>query len=225
MPRLPDYIGPIAFGIKMGVIVPGADLVGMIASKLSKVAADDLLNDNDVICVTESVVARAQNNFVSVNDVASELSQKLSLKDDSKVGVVFPITSRNRFSLILEGIAASVPKGEVIVQLPFPCDEVGNQIISPELAETLDLSEGLIRAEDLNGADCHHPITKVNYLKMYQHIIEEKGAKATIFLSNDPTKIMEFSPFGVVAADIHSRKATHRKINALTTNCITLQYL
>jgi F420-0:gamma-glutamyl ligase len=225
MPKLPDYIGPVAFGIKMGVIVPGADLVGMIASSLDRVFADHLLHDNDVICVTESVVARAQNNFVTVTEVADELSQKLSLKDDSKIGVVFPITSRNRFSLILEGIAAAVPKGEVIVQLPFPCDEVGNQIISPELAETLDLSAGLIRAEDLNGSDCHHPITRVNYLKMYQHIIEEQGAKAFIYLSNDPIKIMDFSPDGVIAADIHSRKTTHRKISEITGNCITLQEL
>ncbi len=225
MPKLPDYIGPIAFGVKMGVIVPGADLVNMVTSTLKRVADDDLLDNNDVICVTESVVARAQNNYVSLMDVANELSQKLNLKDSSKVGVVFPITSRNRFSLIMEGIAAAVPKGEVIVQLPFPCDEVGNQIITPELAETLDLSEGLIRYEDLNGADCHHPITRVNYLKMYKDIIEEKGAKATIFLSNDPKKIMDFSPDGVVAADIHSRKTTERKIREITDNCITLQDL
>jgi F420-0:gamma-glutamyl ligase len=225
MRKLPDYIGPMAFGIKMGVVLPGTDLTGMIVSTLSKVAKDSLLGDNDVICVTESVVARAQNNYVSVDDVARELRDKLNLKTDGKVGVVFPIASRNRFSLILEGIARAVPAGEVIVQMSFPCDEVGNQLVSTEVLDQLDLSSGIIRAEDLEGFACVHPITGVNYLQMYRQIIEEQGAVATVFLSNDPRKIMEFGPDGVIAADIHSRESTHSIISRETDNCITLRDL
>ncbi|MDW7651812.1 MAG: coenzyme F420-0:L-glutamate ligase [Bacillota bacterium] len=225
MPKLPDYIGPTAFGVKMGVIVPGSDLTGMIVSTLKHVAEDELLDSNDVICVTESVVARAQNNFVSVDEVAAQLRSKLGLKEDSRIGVVFPITSRNRFAMILEGIARAVPQGEVIVQLPFPCDEVGNQIVSPEIAETFDLSGGLVCEEDLYGVDCSHPITRVNYLEMYRDIIEAEGATARIFLANDPKKILNFAPDGVIAADIHSRKATLRKISEEFGNCITLQDL
>ncbi len=225
MLKLPDYIGPMAFGIKMGVVVPGTDLQEMIVSALGKVAGDGLLDDNDVICVTESVVARAQNNYVSVDDIALELRHKLSLNKDSKVGVVFPITSRNRFSLILEGIARAVPAGEVVVQMSFPCDEVGNQIIPLEVMDELDLSKGIIRAEDLNGFACLHPITRVNYLEMYREIIESQGARASIFLSNDPRKIMDFAPDGVIAADIHSRWRTHSILSRETNNCITLQDL
>lgn len=225
MLRLPDYIGPMAFGIKMGVVVPGTNLIEMIVSALSKVAKDSLLGDNDVVCVTESVVARAQNNFVSVDYVAQELRDKLRLKIDSKVGVVFPIASRNRFSLILEGIARAVPAGEVIVQMSFPSDEVGNQIVSDEIMDKLDLSTDMIRAEELNGFPCFHPITQVNYLQMYREIIEAQGARATIFLSNDPGRILEFAPEGVISADIHSRKRTHSIISRKTDNCITLQDL
>lgn len=225
MPKLPDYFGPAAFGVKMGVVVPGSDLNDMVVSVLRKVAEDDFLNNTDVVCVTESVVARAQNNFVSLDDVAKELRNKLGLKENGKVGVVFPITSRNRFSMILEGIARAVPQGEVIVQLPFPADEVGNQIVLQEVAETLDPCDGLIHFEDLKYEDCLHPITKVNYLAMYRDIIEGQGAKATIFLSNDPKMIMKFSPDGVIAADIHSRHNTRKKLLEETTNCITLQDL
>jgi hypothetical protein len=225
MGKLPEYIGPAAFGIKMGVVVPGTDLLGMVAAAIKQVAADELLDDNDVICVTESVVARAQNNYVSVDDVARELQHKLQLADDSRVGVVFPITSRNRFSLILEGIARAVPQGEVVVQLPFPSDEVGNQIVDPGAAESFDFSSGYVRDDELAGMDCLHPITRVNYLEMYREIIEEQGAKATIILSNDPTQILAFNPHGIIAADIHSRQATLKKIQQKHSNALTLQDL
>jgi hypothetical protein len=225
MAKLPDYIGPAALGIKMGVVVPGSDLLGMVVSALQKVAGDDLLNDNDVICVTESVVARAQNNFVSVEEVAAELQKKLQLTENGKVGVVFPITSRNRFSMILEGVARAVPKGEVVVQLSFPGDEMGNQMVSSEVAETFDVSKSYLRDDELADVDCRHPITKVNYLELYREVIEAQGAKATIILSNDPAQIGLFSPDGVIAADIHSREATRKKLQETIPNVITLQDL
>ncbi len=225
MSKLPEYIGPAAFGLKMGVVLPGTDLKEMVVSALKKVSQDELLDDYDVICVTESVVARSQNNFVSVDDVAKELRSKLNLAEDGKVGVVFPITSRNRFSLILEGIARAVPRGEVIVQLSFPSDEVGNRIISPEAAEELDLAKGYVHFSDLASHDCRHPITQVDYLAMYGQVIEEQGAKATVILSNDPTQIGAFAPDGVIAADIHTRDITRKKIGKINSNVITLQDL
>ncbi|MBT9167043.1 MAG: hypothetical protein DDT19_00367 [Syntrophomonadaceae bacterium] len=157
-------------------------------------------------------MARSQNNFVSVDDVAKELRSKLNLAEDGKVGVVFPITSRNRFSLILEGIARAVPRGEVIVQFSFPNDEVGNRIISPEAAEELDLAKGYVHFSELQGHDCRHPITQVDCLSMYGQVIEEQGAKATVMLSNDPTQIGAFAPDGVIVADIHTREVTRKKI-------------
>ena len=210
MRKLPDYIGPLAFGVKIGVVVPGVDLVKMITSPLTEAAHDGLLDDGDVVCVTESIVARAQNNFVTVADIAAEVQEKLNLSQDSKIGVLFPITSRNRFSLILQGIASAVPAGEVIVQLSYPADEVGNQVIAPELAEELTAAKDYIRYEDLQEEDCLHPITKVNYLTLYKEIIEGQGARATIFLSNDPQMHDQVCSDGVLVADVHNREATRK---------------
>jgi hypothetical protein len=223
--KLPDYIGPLAFGVKIGVVVPGVDLVKMITSPLTEAAHDGLLDDGDVVCVTESIVARAQNNFVTVADIAAEVQEKLNLSQDSKIGVLFPITSRNRFSLILQGIASAVPAGEVIVQLSYPADEVGNQVIAPELAEELTAAKDYIRYEDLQEEDCLHPITKVNYLTLYKEIIEGQGARATIFLSNDPQIMTRFAPDGVLVADVHNREATRKKLSKVYSNIITLQEL
>ena len=225
MRKLPDYIGPLAFGVKIGVVVPGVDLVKMITSPLTEAAHDGLLDDGDVVCVTESIVARAQNNFVTVADIAAEVQEKLNLSQDSKIGVLFPITSRNRFSLILQGIASAVPAGEVIVQLSYPADEVGNQVIAPELAEELTAAKDYIRYEDLQEEDCLHPITKVNYLTLYKEIIEGQGARATIFLSNDPQIMTRFAPDGVLVADVHNREATRKKLSKVYSNIINLQEL
>ncbi|NLJ68766.1 MAG: hypothetical protein GX341_05520, partial [Firmicutes bacterium] len=98
MKTLPGYIGSAAFGIKMGIFVPGSDLIGEIASRSEELSRDGLLDDGDVICITESVVARVQNNIVTVEQVAAEVKEKLGLEDTSTLGVVYPIASRNRFS-------------------------------------------------------------------------------------------------------------------------------
>ena len=134
MKTLPGYIGSAAFGIKMGIFVPGSDLIGEIASRSEELSRDGLLDDGDVICITESVVARVQNNIVTVEQVAAEVKEKLGLEDTSTLGVVYPIASRNRFSVVLQGLAKAVPKGKVVVQFSYPNDEVGNQVIDPAYA-------------------------------------------------------------------------------------------
>lgn len=221
--QLPDYIGPCAFGIKMGVIVPETDLQEMILHDITRMDADGMLENCDVLAITESIVARAQNNYVSIDDVAEEIKKVLSLTPESRVGVVFPIISRNRFSPILKSIARAVPQGEVIVQLSFPDDEVGNQIIPPDVA--IELGEkhgGLIRPGDL-PREFTHPLTGVNYIDLYESIIREAGATPTIYLCNDPTKIADFTPDGVIAADIHTREKTRAALSAVIPNCCTLQ--
>jgi len=223
--KLPDYIGPLAFGVKMGVILPGTDLLSEIVAALKKVAADGLLADSDVICVTESVVARAQENYVTLDQVAAEVKNKLKIEKNSKVGVVFPIASRNRFAMVLEGIAKAVPEGEVIVQLSYPCDEVGNQVISPYLAEKLTPAGGIIALSELTPDHCLHPVTKVNYPVMYQEIIEGQGAKANIIFANDPLAVLQSDPDGVIVADIHNRRQTQQKLLSHFANVITLQDL
>jgi len=221
--RLPEYVGPHALGVKMGVIVPGTDIVQAVFDQLARCHADGLLEDGDIICITESVVARSQNNYVTTADVAAEIREKLQLEPDGRLGVVFPIASRNRFALVLRGFALALPRGEVIVQFSFPCDEVGNQIIDPGFAEAL--GKDLITMEDLEGRKFPHPITCIDYISFYRDIISETGASPRIILCNDPLRILDFEPDGVVAADIHSRVRTRAIIGARHPRCITLQDL
>ena len=222
--KLPDYLGVVAFGIKMGVILPGSDLVDMVYDSLQQVDRDGLLDDGDVICVTESVVARSQGNFVSVKDIANQVRDKLNLNLSSRVGVLFPILSRNRFSLILKGIAAAVPQGEVIVQLSYPTDEVGNRLLPDDYCDSLGKRFGdVITQEEALAANYRHPITGVDYIQLYSEIIKGEGARSEIFLCNDPVRIGEFEVEGVVVADIHKRDRTRSKIKSVVPNSITLQ--
>ncbi|HHX76915.1 MAG TPA: hypothetical protein GX697_00990 [Firmicutes bacterium] len=228
MKSFPAYIGPVALGIKMGVIFPGCDLAQMVVDAVEKCNSDKLLEDRDVLCLTESVLARAQNNYVTVEDISCQVREKLSLIGGSKLGVVFPIASRNRFSLILEGLAAAVPRGEVIVVLSYPCDEVGNQVVPIDFMNFLApeaSGKKSFRETDFKDLDFVHPITKVNYIKLYKKIIEDCGAKANIVLSNDPTEVLKYDPDGVIVADIHTRIKTFNKIKVQFQNAITLKEL
>lgn len=226
MGRVPDYVGVSAFGIKMGVIIPGCNLVDMVIEAMVKCHEDGLLHDGDTICITESVVARAQNNYINVDDIAIELKEKLKLKPNSKLGVVFPILSRNRFALILKGLAQAVPQGEVVVQLSYPSDEVGNQILPYDYAEEngKEFSD-IITVDEIGNDRFLHPITRVDYIKLYKSIIEEQGAKATIILSNDPIKVTDYNVDGIVVSNVHDRIRTLRKIRERHHNTITLQEL
>ena len=217
---IPEYVGPMAFGLKMGVILPGMDIIKTICEPLERCYRDGLLSSRDVICITESIVARSQNNYITVDDIAREIKDKLQVKEQHRLAVVFPIASRNRFSMILRGIARAVPRGEVIVQLSYPFDEVGNQIIDPDFSK--NINKDLITLEDLEGQDFRHPLTGVNYIELYRSIIEEEGATADIILSNDPFQVLSFSPDAVIAADIHTRTSTKEKISSSYKNCITL---
>jgi len=221
MSKLPGYIGPMALGLKMGVILPGMPIVDTVYAQLSRCHADGLLHDGDIVCITESVVARAQNNYVTTGDIAAEVKTKLGLTPDGRVAVVFPIASRNRFSMILKGIAEAVPRGEVVVQLSFPHDEVGNQVICPGFAK--ELGRDLITMDELGERQFKHPITGVDYLELYHNVIRSAGAEALIYLCNDPLKVAEFEPAGVIAADIHTRKETKKIIKQLIENCISLE--
>ncbi len=221
--KIPEYVGPMAFGLKMGVILPGMDIIEKVFEPLAQCHRDGLLGDGDVVCITESIVARAQNNYITIDDIAREIREKLNLDEDGRVGVVFPIASRNRFSMILKGIARAVPRGEVIVQLSYPADEVGNRVIDPAFAESL--GKEVITAEDVGDHIFLHPVTGVDYINLYRVTIGEEGARPTIILANDPRRILDYRLDGVVAADIHTRVATAQAITAVFNNCITLDLI
>jgi hypothetical protein len=221
MAKLPAYIGPAALGLKMGVVVPGSDLKGMIAEVVKQCHRDQLLADGDVLCITESVLARAQNNYVTTEEIAAELRERLELAPNARIGVLFPIASRNRFSMILEAFASAVPQGEVVVQLSWPRDEVGNQIISEAFSSSLGkVYTDAITPQELQGHSFKHPITEIDYIDFYRQVIQGQGPRANIHLSNDPEYILTLAPEAVIIADVHSRQRTQQalqgKVKTLT---------
>ena len=127
--NLPKNTGVAAIGLKIGLIVPNDDIASITAD-----AVKDMAVDGDIICITEAVVARSQNRYVSCSELAEEVRQKLNLKPGSTVAMISPIASRNRFALILKAIAMATRGGKVIVQFPIPFDEVGNEVINEEFA-------------------------------------------------------------------------------------------
>ncbi|MDO4540413.1 MAG: coenzyme F420-0:L-glutamate ligase [Syntrophomonadaceae bacterium] len=223
MGRMPNYVGVSAFGLKMGVIVPGSDLMGMVLTRLRDCHRDELLDNGDVVCITESVLARSQNNFVSLPQITDDVVKKLGLKPDSSLGVLFPILSRNRFSMILKGLAAAVPQGRVVIQLSHPADEVGNQLLPEEIANgKISHANGSFGPDDLDEQYLH-PITQVDYMDLYREIVEEQGGDATIIICNDPLRILDEKLDGVVVASIHTRHKIAAKLRDKGANCITLQ--
>ncbi len=223
MVKLPDYVGPLAFGIKMGVVLPGMSIVDEVYNRLKDCHRDGLLSHGDIVCITESVVARAQDNFITTEDIAVEVAKKLNLNPENKVGIVFPTASRNRFSLILKGVAMAVPRGEVIVQFSVPCDEMGNKIVSPELAD--QLGNRKIPERAIADPRFTHPVTGVNYIKLYNDIISGVGARPILFLDNDPLSIARYNPHAVIVSNVHKREQTKQEIKQRVDNCITLQEL
>ena len=224
---LPEDLGVIAFGVKMGAILPGDDIVEEVFRAVLKCHEKGLIDDGDVLCVKESVVARAQGNLVTKDEIAEEVREKLSLKKNDNLGILFPIASRNRFAMILEGFSKAVSEGKVIIQFSFPRDCVGNQLAPEDLDEKLGRNIWVdeITFDEIMSVDFKHPITGVNYIKLYSSIVEKEGAKPYIFLSNNPSRILEHGPDGVIVGSIHDREKVLRKIKLSFDNVITLQDL
>lgn len=205
-------VGTSAFGVRTPIIRKGDDLVDIVATSVVNVSKDKNfeLKDRDIVAVTEAVVAISQGNFASVDDIAKDVRAKVG---SGKVGLIFPILSRNRFVGILEGISKAVD--ELVIQLSYPCDEVGNPLVSiDELYQkgVYTYSKAYTAQEFYNlVGKVEHPFTGVDYIKEY---LEVCGKKATIILSNDPLEILKHTD-KVVVASIHSR---HRDKDLLKKN-------
>ncbi len=199
-----DYVGVSAFGLKLGAITPEVDLKSEIMDLLVRCEKDGLLDDGDVLCVTESVLARSQNNYVTVDDIVEELHEEHGINENYNLLVQFPITSRNRFSAILKAFARAVKNGKVIIQQSYPRDEVGNLVVDG------DLEKGQVyNYEELKGSqdlDFNHPVTGINYLEFYQDIINEEMAEHEIYLCNDPGRLVDDDIDAVIISSIHTRR-------------------
>ena len=194
--------GTCAYGVRAPIIRAGDDLVKITADCVESVVKEKniTLKDKDIIAVTEAIVAKSQGNFASTDDIANDVRKKLG---GGKVGLIFPILSRNRFSEILKGICDGVD--ELVIQLSYPFDEVGNPLVSiDKLYElgiyTFDRAFSPEEFYKIVGS-VEHPFTGVDYIKYYQEIC---GGKAKIILSNDPLEILKHTK-KVINADIHSR--------------------
>lgn len=217
MKGLPEYVGLSALALKFGPILPGMDLVKEIVDKLAQVDADGLLSDRDVVCVTEAALARSQGNFLSLSEIASELAERFGISKESRVAVVFPLMSRNRFAPILRAFSMAVCEGTLILQLSHPTDPVGNPT-----AEIPGDPKRIVFFEEI-GKGTKHPITGIDYVSFYRDLIAAEGARPLIFFSNDPQAIFSFSPDLVVVANVHEREETKRALLGRGIPVITLQ--
>ena len=203
-------VGTISRGIRTPIIRSGDNLVRMVADSVIEAAKDEgfEIKDRDIISVTESIVARAQDNYVMVDDIAEDIRNKF--KGDT-LGVIFPILSRNRFAICLRAIAKGTKK--IVLMLSYPSDEVGNHLISVDMMDekgvnpyTDVLTEEKYR--ELFGY-VKHPFTGVDYVEYYGNLIKEAGAEVEIIFSNNPRTILNYTK-DVLVCDIHTRKRTKR---------------
>ena len=207
-------LGTVSMGVRAPIIRKGDNLAEIVTgSILDAIKYDGLTpRDRDVVAMTESIVARSQNNYCSVDDIATDVRNKF---DGETVGVIFPILSRNRFSICLRGIAKGCKK--VIVMLSYPADEVGNHLIDLDSVEEKGVnpySDVLTEAQfrELFGY-VKHPFTGMDYITYYRELIEESGAEAEIILANDPRAILKYTK-NVMPCDIHTRERTKRILRA-----------
>ena len=200
-----DYQGTISRGVRAPIIRQGDDLVKITADCVVNASKEGgfPLQDKDVVAVTEAVLARAQGNFASVDDIAADVKEKFG---DETVGLIFPIFSRNRFSMILKGIAKGAKK--LIVMLSYPSDEVGNSFVTLEqlMEKNVNPYTDVFTGDEFHKmfGDVRHTFTGVDYIKFY----EETG-NCEVILANNPTEILKYTKF-VINADIHTRKRTKK---------------
>ena len=203
-------IGTISRGLRAPIVKEGDDLKAIVVDTVLKCVdnGDFVPRDKDILCITESILARTQKNFVTKDQIAKDVAAKIG---GETTGIVFPITSRNRFSIMLRGIARGSKK--VVVQFSYPGDEVGNNMVEPEAVRKAGVNP-YTDVLTLDQFEAHfgrpkHTFTGMDYAHYYQELIEEEGAEAEIIFSNNPETILEYTKT-VIAADIHTRFDTKR---------------
>ena len=202
--------GVTSRGIRCPIIKEGDDLANIVTESVINASKEEnfQLHDKDVIAITESIVARSEGNYVTVDDIAFDIKRKF--KSD-EIGLVFPILSRNRFSILLKGIARGVKK--IYLMLSYPSDEVGNHLVS---LDDID-SKGVNPYSDVLSLDKWrqlfgypvHEFTGIDYISFYQKIINDEGCDVEFIFANNPRVILNYTK-NVLAADIHTRFRTKR---------------
>lgn len=208
-------IGTVSRGVRCPIIRKGDDLAKIVTDSIIEAGESENIEfrDRDIVSVTESVVARAQGNYASVDDIAKDVERKFG--KDSTIGVIFPITSRNRFSICLKGMARGVKK--IVLMLSYPSDEVGNQLISLDLIDEKGVNPysdvlSLEKYRELFGEN-KHQFTGVDYVAYYSSIIKEEGCEVEVIFANQAKAILDYTD-KVLTCDIHTRARTKRILKA-----------
>ncbi len=207
-------VGTVSRGIRCPIIREGDNLVDIAVTSVLEAAASEgfSLRDRDVVALTESIVARAQGNYASVQNIADDVRAKLG---GGTIGVIFPILSRNRFAICLKGIAMGAKK--VVLMLSYPSDEVGNALLTYDQLDDAGINPysdvlTLDKYRELFGEN-KHEFTGVDYVQYYSDIITEAGAEVEIIFANQAKTILDYTDC-VITCDIHTRARTKRILKA-----------
>ena len=213
-------LGTVVRGVRAPIFREGDDVVAITADTVVNALSEEGIQprDKDIVAITESVVARCQGNYASVQQIAADVKTKTGSKT---VGVSFPILSRNRFSLLLSGIASGAEK--VVLLLSLPSDEVGNHLVSMEQLDEagVDPYRDVLTLAQFRShfGSVIHPFTGVDYVDYYQSLIEAAGAQAEIVFSNRVESILDYTDT-VLCCDIHTRRRSKAKLRAAGAKCV-----
>jgi F420-0:gamma-glutamyl ligase len=208
------YVGTVVRGLRAPIISNGDNIVDITVDTVLKASEAEglFLKDRDIVAVTESVVARAQGNYASIDDIANDVKQKF---DSDTVGLIFPILSRNRFAICLRGISKAFKK--VYLMFSYPSDEVGNSFIDYDMLDTAGINpwtDTLTESEFRNHfSNTCHEFTGVDYIEYYSQLIKDSGSEVEVIFSNNPTSILKYTDC-ILTCDIHTRQRSKRLLKA-----------
>ncbi len=214
-------VGTTSRGIRTPIIKEGDNLANIVVDSVIKASKNEefKIHDKDIICVTEAVVGISEGNYCTVDDIANDIRDKYV---NGEVGVVYPILSRNRFSLILKGIARGAKK--IVMLLSFPSDEVGNGILDENRLSSSPFNlSSIITENDYNEyfGDFIHPFTGINMVSFYRDLVKSEDCEIEFVFSNNPLDILKYTPY-VLNCDIHTRKHTKELFSNTGALCYSL---
>ena len=207
-------VGTVVRGLRTPIINKGDSIEKIVVDSVLNASEAEgfVIQDKDIVTVTESIVARAQGNYATIDDIAKDVSEKFG---DDTIGVIFPILSRNRFAICLRGIAKGAKK--VVLMLSYPSDEVGNHLVDIDLLDEKGVNPwtDVLTEEQFREHFGYnkHPFTGVDYIDYYKSLIEEYGVECEVIFSNHPKSILEYTK-SVLTCDIHTRFRTKRILAA-----------
>ncbi len=207
-------VGTVARGLRCPIINRGDNIEEIVVDSVLKASEVEgfTFNDKDIVSITESIVARAQGNYATIDHIAKDVSSKFG---EDTVGVIFPILSRNRFAICLRGIAKGAKK--IVLMLSYPSDEVGNHLVDLDMLDEKGINPWTDVLTEKQFRDHFgynkHTFTGVDYIDYYKSLVEEYGVECEVIFSNNPKTILDYTK-NVLTCDIHTRFRTKKILKA-----------